>query len=91
MNNDYELIALDMDDTLLRSDKTISDETIASFKKVRDAGKYVVICTGRPVSEIAPYDEQFSEMQTTTFQCLKQPVSRSLSQTQMTTRRQRRT
>lgn len=63
MNNDYELIALDMDDTLLRSDKTISDETIASFKKVRDTGKYVVICTGRPVSEIAPYDEQFSEMQ----------------------------
>ena len=33
MNNDYELIALDMDDTLLRSDKTISDETIASFKR----------------------------------------------------------
>lgn len=39
MKNDYELTALDMDDTLLRSDKTISEETIASFKKVRDAGK----------------------------------------------------
>lgn len=59
MNTDYELIALDMDDTLLRSDKTISDETVASFKKAREAGKHVVICTGRPVAELAPYDEQF--------------------------------
>ncbi|MGN0240638.1 MAG: Cof-type HAD-IIB family hydrolase [Candidatus Weimeria sp.] len=62
MDNDYELIALDMDDTLLRSDKTISDATIASFKKVREAVKYVVICTGRPVAEIGPYDEQFKDM-----------------------------
>ncbi|MQN00833.1 MAG: HAD family hydrolase [Lachnospiraceae bacterium] len=63
MNNEYDLIALDMDDTLLRSDKTISEKTLASFKKVREAGKYVVICTGRPVSEIGPYDKQFTDLQ----------------------------
>lgn len=58
----YDFIAMDMDDTLLRSDKTISDETLASFAKVKDAGKCATICTGRPVAEIGPYDEQFSDI-----------------------------
>lgn len=58
----YDLIAMDMDDTLLRSDKTISDETLASFAKVKEAGKCATICTGRPVAEIGPYDEQFKDI-----------------------------
>ena len=62
MSEKYDLIALDMDDTLLKSDKTVSDETIDIFKKVRKAGKYVVICTGRPLSELSPYKETFKDL-----------------------------
>ena len=32
----YKLIAIDMDGTLLKDDKTISDENIAAIKKATD-------------------------------------------------------
>lgn len=52
----YRLIAFDMDGTLLRSDKTISDNCLAAIQEAVDAGKSVAICTGRPVAETRPYD-----------------------------------
>ena len=43
-----DIIALDMDDTLLRSDGSISEQTLALLGRWREAGNHVVIATGRP-------------------------------------------
>lgn len=42
------LIALDLDGTLLKDDKTISDKTKEILKKAREDGHIVMIATGRP-------------------------------------------
>ena len=42
------VVALDLDDTLLRSDGTISDATLASLRRWMEIGNRVVIATGRP-------------------------------------------
>jgi Cof subfamily protein (haloacid dehalogenase superfamily) len=43
-----KLIATDMDGTLLRSDDTVSDATLAELDRWRDDGVPVVLATGRP-------------------------------------------
>ena len=43
-----KLIFIDSDETLRRSDGSISKNTKKIIKKVRELGNYVVICTGRP-------------------------------------------
>lgn len=43
----YKVIALDLDDTLLRSDKTISENTIRTLKNAQSQGYSIVIATGR--------------------------------------------
>jgi 5-amino-6-(5-phospho-D-ribitylamino)uracil phosphatase len=47
------LIALDLDDTLLRSDKSISEETLALLAQWRSLGHHIAIATGRPPRAIA--------------------------------------
>lgn len=47
------VVALDLDDTLLRSDGTISPRTVDLLRAWRAAGHYVVIATGRPPRNIA--------------------------------------
>ena len=42
------LIASDMDGTLLRSDDTVSDATVAELRRWQDDGVPVVLATGRP-------------------------------------------
>ena len=42
------LIALDLDGTLLKDDKTISRKTKEVLKKAKDHGHIVMIATGRP-------------------------------------------
>ena len=42
------LIASDMDGTLLRSDDTVSDTTVAEIARWRDDGVPFVLATGRP-------------------------------------------
>ena len=49
------LIAVDMDGTLLRSDKTLHPDTAGDIKKAVDAGIEVVYCSGRAVIEVKPY------------------------------------
>lgn len=56
----YQLMALDMDGTLLTSDKKIDDTTLQAIRKATDAGKYIVLCTGRPEAELKPYQEQLT-------------------------------
>lgn len=45
----YKLIALDMDGTLLNSEKVISDENKQAIAKAREAGVTVVLASGRPI------------------------------------------
>lgn len=45
----YELIALDMDGTLLNGDKVISPENRTKILEAKEKGKNVVIATGRPL------------------------------------------
>ena len=53
-----KLIAIDMDGTLLNSQKKIPTENIAAIQKASQAGIKIVLCTGRPKSGIVPYFEQ---------------------------------
>lgn len=49
---DKKIIALDLDDTLLSTDKTISEVNINALQELLDAGHYVAIDTGRPIHGI---------------------------------------
>lgn len=51
-------IALDMDNTLLDSQKKISPRNTAVLRKLHENGVHVVLCTGRPINAIWPYIEQ---------------------------------
>jgi len=49
---DIQLIALDLDGTLLNSDLKITDYTVNVLNEVMAQGKEVVICTGRTLAEL---------------------------------------
>ncbi|MFB3169059.1 Cof-type HAD-IIB family hydrolase [Neobacillus sp. 179-C4.2 HS] len=49
------LIALDLDGTLLKDDKTISEKTKKVLSKAREEGHVVMIATGRPYRSSEPY------------------------------------
>ena len=53
-----KMIALDLDNTLLNSDKEISARNERVLKALHDRGVHVVLCTGRPINAIWPYIEQ---------------------------------
>ncbi|MBU3851061.1 MAG: Cof-type HAD-IIB family hydrolase [Candidatus Treponema excrementipullorum] len=50
-----KIIAIDLDDTLLREDLTISDHTVEVLEKVADKGIYIVLCSGRTENAILPF------------------------------------
>lgn len=54
----YKLIAVDMDGTVLKEDKTISEETIKAVKRAKEKGIKVVLATGRPIKGIERYLEE---------------------------------
>jgi Cof subfamily protein (haloacid dehalogenase superfamily) len=54
-------VASDLDGTLLRSDRTISERTRRAVAAAEDAGVVVVIATGRPPRWIAPIVEQLGD------------------------------
>ncbi|WP_055666811.1 sugar-phosphatase [Desnuesiella massiliensis] len=56
----YKLIAVDMDGTLLREDKTISEETIKAINRAKAKGIKVVLATGRPLEGIEKYLEELN-------------------------------
>ncbi|ERI94119.1 Cof-like hydrolase [Clostridiales bacterium oral taxon 876 str. F0540] len=56
----YKLIALDMDGTLLREDKTISRETYKAIQRAKNKGVKVVLATGRPVDGIKRYLQELN-------------------------------
>ncbi|MBM7636748.1 Cof-type HAD-IIB family hydrolase [Streptococcus saliviloxodontae] len=53
-----KLIAIDMDGTLLNSQKEIPQENIEAIQAAAAAGVKIVLCTGRPKSGIVPYFKQ---------------------------------
>lgn len=55
----YDLIAFDMDGTLLTGDKRILPSSLEAVGKAARAGKKIVLSTGRSLSEIRPYRRIF--------------------------------
>lgn len=56
-----QVIASDLDGTLLRSDRSVSPRTKAAIAAAEDAGVLVVIATGRPPRWIPPIVEQLGD------------------------------
>ena len=56
--NQVKLIAIDMDGTLLNSQKEIPVENIKAIQEAAAAGIKIVLCTGRPRSGILPQFEK---------------------------------
>lgn len=50
--SNYSIAAIDLDDTLLRKDGTISDYTLTTLQRWQETGNEVVIATGRPPRSI---------------------------------------
>lgn len=57
----FRAIATDLDGTLVRTDKSISDRTRSAVLAAEDAGLLVVVATGRPPRWIAPIVEVLGE------------------------------
>lgn len=58
----YDLIALDMDGTLLTSGQVISQASRTAIDKAVSRGKTVVISTGRSPSELRDYKKEFENI-----------------------------
>ncbi|MDR2605799.1 MAG: Cof-type HAD-IIB family hydrolase [Oscillospiraceae bacterium] len=55
-----KLIVTDLDNTLLRRDKTISEYTQSVFRRVHERGILLAFATGRPLSDVTDYAELLS-------------------------------
>ncbi|MBX6388442.1 MAG: HAD-IIB family hydrolase [Frankia sp.] len=55
-----DLVATDLDGTLIRSDGTVSERTRRALRRVREQGATVVFVTGRPIRSMAEVVEQTS-------------------------------
>lgn len=53
-----KLLAVDLDGTLLTNSDTILAETVKTLRHANAAGIKVVLCSGRPLSGVLPYEEQ---------------------------------
>lgn len=61
--SNYDLIAFDMDGTLLDSQKKIRKDSLDAIKKAAQAGKIVALSTGRCVPELWKYMDDLSNVQ----------------------------
>lgn len=59
----YDLIAFDMDGTLLNSKKQIDEKTLSSIKKAVQNNKIVCLSTGRSLAELEIFGGQLSDIQ----------------------------
>ena len=58
----YQLMAVDMDGTLLNDKKQIPQDNIDSINQALKAGKHIVLCSGRSVGEMERYFTLFPDM-----------------------------
>ena len=49
------LIAFDLDDTLLNDNRQIDEETVLALRECADRGIYIVLCSGRAEEAILPF------------------------------------
>ena len=56
----YKLLALDMDGTILTSQKSVSPATVKAINNLIKRGTAVTLCTGRGVAELKDYTDDFS-------------------------------
>lgn len=54
----YKLLVLDVDGTLLNSERKLSKRTIATLKKVQQMGIKIALASGRPTSGILPVAQE---------------------------------
>lgn len=59
----YELIAFDMDGTLLDSNKKVRKDSLDMIQKAVDAGKIVTLSTGRCLPELQAFREELKALQ----------------------------
>ncbi|MGX7031529.1 Cof-type HAD-IIB family hydrolase [Vagococcus zengguangii] len=57
-----KLIAIDLDGTLLNSDKKVSDENKQAIAAAKAKGVKVMLCTGRPLKSVLPLLEELNLM-----------------------------
>ncbi|HLZ87380.1 MAG TPA: Cof-type HAD-IIB family hydrolase [Puia sp.] len=50
----YKAVFLDMDGTLLRSDHSVSDETVQTIRALTDKGVSVILVSARPINAVLP-------------------------------------
>lgn len=65
MNNNkpkYDLIAFDMDGTLLDSTKKIRPDSLAAIHRAVEAGKVVSLSTGRCLPELRAFEDQMTDV-----------------------------
>lgn len=55
----YKLLALDMDGTLLTSDKRISPRTLQALREASSRGVIIALSTGRAINELTEYRSDF--------------------------------
>lgn len=58
--SNYKMIAFDMDGTLLDSQKQLPQANVDAINKAAAQGTVIALCTGRCVSELAPYMDVLS-------------------------------
>lgn len=51
----YKLLALDMDDTLLSEDLSISKKNVEAIRLIESMGVKIILCSGRPYVSMAKY------------------------------------
>jgi len=54
----YKMLVLDMDDTLLTDDHTISEENKKMLAQAKDLGVYIVLASGRPTPAMTAYAKE---------------------------------
>ena len=52
----YDAIFVDLDRTLLRDDKSLSEYTISILKKCKDSGIKIIVASARPLRNVVYYD-----------------------------------
>ena len=57
MMTNYKLLAVDMDGTLLNSQRSITPQTVAAIKRLAGQGVLFIISTGRPIQGVYKYND----------------------------------
>ena len=57
---DIRILVLDLDNTLLRSDKTLSERSAVALNSCRQKGIRIIFASARPLRDIVPYNAVFT-------------------------------